>query len=554
MSADVSGISNPVLVFSKDALFTLMCIHNDDWPSSLSECFHENGEQDASKFMECLQKDYELKQAERNMFFEEDDGDYETLESSRKTRKSRSVKLLCPCCYDADGQLHLLEPRSTVWHLAYAVNVPEGKLHDKFRRRFRMPHLEFLVLLDELRNDQSFDRWKGKDASGRMASPIELLLLGSLRHLGHGLTFDDLEECTAMSEETHRVFFHQFTLCGRTALCKRHVKMLKTSDEFDTHRSEFTTGGLNGCGFSTDGTNAIMWRCSDNLKQANMGFKQSHPARSHNMTCNHRCEILHTTAGHPARWNDKTLAIFNAFLVQLHESRMLQDVHFELCALDGAVGYSGIVQVKCCGAWGLCDNGCHKWSCMQAPSKSTTFVNEKRLSDWIESFRKDSECVFGILKGQWRVRKTGIRVEGSHVADSTWMTCCSLHNWLLDLDGLSGEWEGELGLNEVDDFVNLAPFAVQRMANPEIHSFGSREHEREAELANVLRGRRAPEHSSDADSEEASNASNRPVIDNADGRTDINSLSCIEFRNRLTVHFDMLHRQHRMRWPKRNVA
>jgi len=152
------------------------------------------------------------------------------------------------------------------------------------------------------------------------------------------------------------------------------------------------------------------------------------------------------------------------------------------------------------------------------------------------------------------VRKTGIRVEGSHVADSTWMTCCSLHNWLLDLDGLSGEWEGELGLNEVDDFVNLAPFAVQRMANPEIHSFGSREHEREAELANVLRGRRAPEHSSDADSEEASNASNRPVIDNADGRTDINSLSCIEFRNRLTVHFDMLHRQHRMRWPKRNVA
>ncbi len=37
-------------------------------------------------------------------------------------------------------------------------------------------------------------------------TPIPLLLLTSLRYLGRGLTFDDLAENTAMSEETVRVF------------------------------------------------------------------------------------------------------------------------------------------------------------------------------------------------------------------------------------------------------------------------------------------------------------------------------------------------------------
>jgi len=532
-----------------DLFSRLIILHHDDRPSSLSECIDERGDKDPVKCMQCLEKENEVQMAERNVFFDTaDECDYASMDSSRATRKSRSCKLLCPCHCDEDGQLHLLQPRSAVWHLAHAQGTPEDKLHDKFRRRFCMPHSEFIVLLSEIKSDAAFAKWKGKDASGRLASPIELLLLGSLRCLGRGLTFDDLEEFTAMSEETHRVFFHAFVAYGRRVLCPRHVKMPRTAAEFKTHMAEFSAGGLNGCGFSTDGTNVIMWRCSDNSKQANVGFKQSHPARTYNMTCNHRREILHATAGHPARWNDKTLAIFDTFLVDLHESKILQDVLFELCAWEGDVGKSRIVCVKCCGVWGLCDNGHHKWSCMQAPSKSTTFINEKRLSDWIESFRKDSECVFGILKGRWRCLKSGTRVAGSCVADSIWMTCCALHNRLLVLDGLDGEWEGALGRNELDDFRSLVPFAVQRMENPEILAFGSREHEREAQLNDNLRGR-VREHSSDTESKEDGQGT---VTTNTEGAIAVNSLSYFEFRRRLIVHFDILHRQHKIRWPKRN--
>jgi len=156
--------------------------------------------------------------------------------------------------------------------------------------------------------------------------------------------------------------------------------------------------------------------------------------------------------------------------------------------------------------------------------------------------------VFGILKGRWRFLKSGTRVAGSYVADSIWMTCCALHNRLLVLDGLDGEWEGALGRNELDDFRSLVPFAVQRMENPEILAFGSREHEREAQLNDNLRGR-VREHSSDTESKEDGQGT---VTTNTEGAIAVNSLSYFEFRRRLIVHFDILHRQHKIRWPKRN--
>ena len=77
--------------------------------------------------------------------------------------------------------------------------------------------------------------------------------------------------------------------------------------------------------------------------------------------------------------------------------------------------------------------------------KNQASLVEQRLSEFIESFRKDSECVIGILKGRWRVLKTGIRLHGAETADKVWLTCCALHNMLLEADGKSDEWEGELG-------------------------------------------------------------------------------------------------------------
>ena len=51
--------------------------------------------------------------------------------------------------------------------------------------------------MEDAREGNWFPRWMAKDATGKISSPLELLILGSLRYLGRGFTFDDLEEATA---------------------------------------------------------------------------------------------------------------------------------------------------------------------------------------------------------------------------------------------------------------------------------------------------------------------------------------------------------------------
>ena len=82
--------------------------------------------------------------------------------------------------------------------------------------------------------------------------------------------------------------------------------------------------------------------------------------------------------------------------------------------------------------------------------------------------RKDVECTFGILKGRWRILKSGIRLSGVECADDIFLTCCALHNWLLEIDGLDKEWrhgipsdwEGEIGEMPEDHATVLAAAAA----------------------------------------------------------------------------------------------
>jgi hypothetical protein len=54
---------------------------------------------------------------------------------------------------------------------------------------------------------------------------------------------------------------------------------------------------------------------------------------------------------------------------------------------------------------------------------------------------KDVKCIFGILEGRWIILKAGIRVHGAATADAIFKTCCAMHNWLLEVDGLDDKCE-----------------------------------------------------------------------------------------------------------------
>jgi hypothetical protein len=107
-------------------------------------------------------------------------------------------------------------------------------------------------------------------------------------------------------------------------------------------------------------------------------------------------------------------------------------------------------------------------------------------------------------------------------------------------EGVPSDWEGELGANNPDDCRMHAPFAIQRLNNPELQDFGSRQHEQR-----VARIRAAD---NDILAEDDASTSVRQT---AEGAIYVNSLSYSDFRDRLIVNFDILHRTNRIQWPTR---
>ena len=95
-------------------------------------------------------------------------------------------------------------PKLSSWWLDYIENLEPDcpTWNNIFRQRFRLPCESYLQILEWMTGDdcdELFDRWR-TEADGytgrknnKKVSPIELLLLGSLRYLGRGWTFDDIQ-------------------------------------------------------------------------------------------------------------------------------------------------------------------------------------------------------------------------------------------------------------------------------------------------------------------------------------------------------------------------
>ena len=86
---------------------------------------------------------------------------------------------------------------------------------------------------------------------------------------------------------------------------------------------------------------------------------------------------------------------------------------------------------------------------------------------------KDVEFTFGILKGRWRILKICVCIYGVGKVDDIWLTCCALHNWLLDIDGISGrwedgvfdsDWEDDLGHMDFEGLCESIPNAIARLS------------------------------------------------------------------------------------------
>lgn len=359
---------------------------------------------------------------------------------------------------------------NSTWYLAYvdSPSIDHKKFRKKFKNRFRCTWDSYVEILTEVKSCHLFQRWHGSDCSGEPSCRIELLLLGALRTLGRDAKCDDLEEYTAIDKETHRQFFHIFINYGSSILYSRHVTSPTTKEDLIPHMQNYARKGLHGAFGSMDATHIASKRIPHGLKQQHTGYKLPHTSRAYNMTVNNSGRILHNLWG-PARWNDKTLIVHDALFNRVKSHDLGDDVVFELFYFDETT--KKVCKQKYCGVWLLVDNGYHDYSCTIPPFKDVGMADQHAWSEWLESTRKDVECVFGILKARFLILTSPIRYHGVAVVDKIWKTCCALHNMILDAkrDDLarndddtdtdagqeSGSDDEEAGNNNAKDYLSL---------------------------------------------------------------------------------------------------
>lgn len=366
----------------------------------------------------------------------------------------------------------------------------------------------------------------------------------------------------APPQEVHRCFFKAFIEYASTVLFDRYVKAPISAEEVQDHQHEFELAGMHGCIGSTDATHIILEKVSYAQSQLHKGFKLGQTARTYNLTVNHRRRILSTTRGHPARWNDKTLILFDTFARGIQEGS-LDECGFTLLERNNR---GEVVSRRYRGVWLVVDNGYLSWPTTVPPFKISNDRRELRFSEWIESMRKDVECTFGILKGRWRILKTGIRLHGTANCDQIWCTCCALHNMLLDFDGLDVEWDGSAGqfdTIEMEEIFDRLPCSIRESLRDPVtagHFDVSGMGIGESSVAanddldeDVEEARRIIEESEQED--EARFAGARALEDRyeEDGnmQRDVRRLSSQYFISKLVENFDICFQRNRITWPSR---
>ena len=195
------------------------------------------------------------------------------------------------------------------------------------------------------------------------------------------------------------------------------------------------------------------------------------------------------------------------------------------------------------GAWLLVDNGYLNWGTTIPPMKNTIYQDASRWSEWLESMRKDVECTFVILKGRFRILKSGIRLHGVDVADNIWMTCCALHNLLLEEDGLSVDWGGEIGLFDYDEESDKIPFAMRRLQNPSLRRNYDSSGMGPGDIDIAALNNDAP-----VEVFLSPYASVQGDI-RMDEVNDVHLLTSDFFREKLIEHFDIQFKKNNIRWP-----
>ncbi len=142
------------------------------------------------------------------------------------------------------------------------------KFHSKFRKCSRMSYESYLKILQKIKLHKLFSPWDTLKTIRRGSPPaqIELLVLDCLRYLGRGWAFDDLEEATGTSAETHQKFLHLFLVWGSSCFFNETV-IAYNGNKIYVSNVDYNLAGFPGCVGSGDATHVGLPKCYYKLAQ-----------------------------------------------------------------------------------------------------------------------------------------------------------------------------------------------------------------------------------------------------------------------------------------------
>ena len=248
------------------------------------------------------------------------------------------------------------------------------------------------------------------------------------------------------------------------------------------------------------------------------------------------------------------MVMLNTLVAGIHDGSVLDDIDFELLAHNN----DDNKKMHFKGAYFILDNGYLNWSCTGPPFGVNNNIDEIRWSRWFKLMCLDVECTFGILKGGWRVLKSGVQIYGVDSVNYVWFTCCALHNWLLEIDGLSetwvggihqavSNWDGRMGCLDFNGVRVDIPNAIACLScNLDAQNYDSSGLGTGLDVIVERRTLFTKDNMEDANIM-------KYILIGEDCVQSVQYLSLAVFRRCLVNHFAVLFSQNRIVWPKWNI-
>ena len=208
--------------------------------------------------------------------------------------------------------------------------------------------------------------------------------------------------------------------------------MPETQEELETISKDYAETGLPGCCGSMDVVHTGWDKCPSELTPLFKG-KEGYPSLAFQVIVSHRRKVLYVSLSFPGARNDKQIVKVDSFPVSLHNgSHWLRTQVFHCNRPDGSV-------VKFRGHYLIVDGGYLRWPSLICPIPNDGNEDVRALGKHLESIRKDVECTFGSLKKRFKCLKAWSELFNQIDIANQFVTCCVLHNMLLEYDGYLNE-------------------------------------------------------------------------------------------------------------------